>query len=456
MNTARSISNGTRILLPIGLTAIVCIALLIGVWLTARLETVVVNRVGASAALAVNHLLATDLTDSSVDHRTLDRSSINSRLHKSHVHGQLLSLVLWQKHTRKQLFGDSLYPAFEITSNAVENAWRGVITTHLDYDAYSTPFTRVSNPIRSTRDGRVVAVAEFSYTDPELTSQLRSIRMRLWPLIICLAASMVAFLLWTRLKIERGIALTKLDIDERARLALKIQSRLENIQSHNDAGLEPLLASTSRELLLMTKKDIEAALDRLKRLSQRPGIAHSHSDLELINDTLLESIREIKEISGGKSLPELARLSTSEIFKQAITRHEQRTDVNVCFSSTPLPVTVSPHLKICIYRFLQETLFNAYKHGKSKTAWVQANVKNGVLEISVYDPGCGFDLSETLRTSSRLGMAGLRNRVRNLGGDIQFDSEIGSGTSVTVTFTIAQDHRSNAVAVYDSPQILYT
>ena len=456
MNATRSFSTGAQILLPTGSVAIICSALLIGVWLSARLQTVTVNRVGAAAALAVNQLLAPTLHDTHGDRFKLNRPNIDSRLQNLQARGQLLSLVIWQTHNRRQLFGDSLDPAnFNIASDAVEKAWRGVISTHL-VNAHSSTITRVSSPLRSTRDGRVLAVAEFLYTEPELGALLHSMRIRLWLLITSIAAGMIAILFWTRLQIEHKIELTKMDLDERVRLAVQMKSRLENIQSQIDAGLEPLLTSTSCELLLETKQDIEVALSRLKRVYQGVSDEDSRTDLAIINDTLLESIREIQEISGGKSLPELAKLSLNEICRQAIGQHQQRTGVSVALTSNSLPVIVSPQLKICIYRFLQETLFNAYQHGKSTTASVQAMVKNDTLQISVYDPGCGFDPDETLRTGSRLGIAGLRNRIHSVGGDIQFDSEIGLGTRVTVKFTVAHDLKSSAVTAYDRPQFLYT
>jgi signal transduction histidine kinase len=88
-------------------------------------------------------------------------------------------------------------------------------------------------------------------------------------------------------------------------------------------------------------------------------------------------------------------------------------------------------VKICIYRFIQEALNNAYRHGGGVQQAVRAASRKGHVRVEVSDHGDGFDPTEVRPTS--LGLVGLRERVDSLGGS--FDIKTGEeGTIVTMIF----------------------
>ena len=83
--------------------------------------------------------------------------------------------------------------------------------------------------------------------------------------------------------------------------------------------------------------------------------------------------------------------------------------------------------KTCIYRLVQEALNNAARHSGART--VQVNVKNAGDRVlfSVQDDGSGFDK----RTVRGLGLLGMEERVRRLGGNLRIDSAPGRGTAIS-------------------------
>lgn len=88
-------------------------------------------------------------------------------------------------------------------------------------------------------------------------------------------------------------------------------------------------------------------------------------------------------------------------------------------------------MKICIYRFVQEALNNAYRHGGGVQQTVRAVSHKGHVRVEVSDRGDGFDPTEVRPTS--LGLVGLRERIDSLGGS--FDIKTGEGgTTVTMIF----------------------
>lgn len=81
-----------------------------------------------------------------------------------------------------------------------------------------------------------------------------------------------------------------------------------------------------------------------------------------------------------------------------------------------------------IYRLVQEALNNVVKHAGASHVSVSAEQSDGEIRISVRDDGAGFDTGAT--TSGR-GLAGMRERIELLGGEIEVASGPGKGTEIT-------------------------
>jgi signal transduction histidine kinase len=84
--------------------------------------------------------------------------------------------------------------------------------------------------------------------------------------------------------------------------------------------------------------------------------------------------------------------------------------------------------RTCIYRVIQEALHNATKHAKAAHAYVTVRQEALRIRVSIEDDGCGFDT----RHQKGMGILGMEERVRYLGGVLQIDSHPGRGTSVSV------------------------
>jgi len=85
--------------------------------------------------------------------------------------------------------------------------------------------------------------------------------------------------------------------------------------------------------------------------------------------------------------------------------------------------------KIALFRVVQESLSNARKHSHATRVGVRLRFARGYVSVAVSDNGCGFDLAQA-RRKGRLGLSGLIERVRLLGGDIEIQSAPGRGTEV--------------------------
>lgn len=93
---------------------------------------------------------------------------------------------------------------------------------------------------------------------------------------------------------------------------------------------------------------------------------------------------------------------------------------------------------LCLFRIAQEALRNIFRHAKAETVSVSLAPRKGGLELIVADDGIGFDVNEPHGRPS-LGHASMRERVRQLGGELRIDSAPGSGTTIVAWVPFPRD-----------------
>jgi signal transduction histidine kinase len=87
-----------------------------------------------------------------------------------------------------------------------------------------------------------------------------------------------------------------------------------------------------------------------------------------------------------------------------------------------------------VYRVVQEGLTNIVKHARRPSdVSVVISRPDSTLQVIIEDNGCGFDVgAESAKTGSQrgLGLDGMRERLSLIGGTLEVESAIGSGTTI--------------------------
>ena len=91
-------------------------------------------------------------------------------------------------------------------------------------------------------------------------------------------------------------------------------------------------------------------------------------------------------------------------------------------------------VEVAVFRVLQESLTNVHRHSQSPSADVRMQIKDGTILLEIKDSGKGLpkDFLEETRESSRtlgVGLRGMRERMRQLGGHLELSSSA-LGTTV--------------------------
>jgi signal transduction histidine kinase len=103
-------------------------------------------------------------------------------------------------------------------------------------------------------------------------------------------------------------------------------------------------------------------------------------------------------------------------------------------------------IEICLYRVAQEALTNAVKHSGADSISLSLMIEDGYARLEIADDGTGFDNHEYTWVSpghngEKLGLFGMRERIRNLDGSLTIDSKPGGGTRVSAVLPLVEHNR---------------
>ena len=105
---------------------------------------------------------------------------------------------------------------------------------------------------------------------------------------------------------------------------------------------------------------------------------------------------------------------------------------------------VDPDVEIACFRIVQEALTNVLRHSNARRAIVDVQFGDDELGLSVRDDGCGFDPEAARRRvarGQRMGLLGMQERARLLGGELRIVSQAGIGTEIAASFPLPPERR---------------
>jgi signal transduction histidine kinase len=185
-------------------------------------------------------------------------------------------------------------------------------------------------------------------------------------------------------------------------------------------------------------------LDSLIGRSEQAQVAPEFvEELNGIQSSLQNAQKEVRAISTGLSLPQLAELSLTETVIRAVRAHERRTSGHVKLDVAPLPEQAALPVKITIYRVIQESLNNSFRHASGTNPQIRAFMDGDYLTLEVSDEGPGFVPQPAAIFNGHLGLAGMRERVESLGGTFSVKSEPGKGTQVAARLALRAEEGEN-------------
>lgn len=160
------------------------------------------------------------------------------------------------------------------------------------------------------------------------------------------------------------------------------------------------------------------------------------STITSICDQVFESVRAMMRLLRPAVLDELGLVSALEQMAEEWNSHHDET---ACHLSVEGEVdTIAGEIAINVYRIVQECLTNVARHAKATEVGVHLarDAENSRLRLEIEDDGVGFD-PEKVRQG--LGLLGIRERVRSLGGEMILAAGADGGSAVRIAIPLTNE-----------------
>jgi len=212
------------------------------------------------------------------------------------------------------------------------------------------------------------------------------------------------------------------------------RTELEALSARLVDAQETERRSISRELHDEVGQSLGALLVEVGRLeSAIPAGAtplKDHVDkIKSVAESTVDSVRNIALLLRPSMLDDLGLIAALEWQGREVSR---RSETEVEIQSVDVSETIPDEHKICIYRLVQEALNNVARHSAARNAKVTVEQKPDRILVTVSDDGRGFDPQRV----RGLGILGMEERVKRLGGKLAIDSKPGSGATVRAEFPL--------------------
>jgi two-component system NarL family sensor kinase len=220
---------------------------------------------------------------------------------------------------------------------------------------------------------------------------------------------------------------------QRARLSAKhtrAAARLATIEERNRLARE--IHDTLAQGLAAITLQLETADALLESRPERAQQAIRRA-LDLARSNLKEARRSVMDLRAAPlqnhTLPEALAALTQEACED--------TPVEMQYSYSPQPdfPALPTRLEVGIYRIAQEALANACKHAQAQHIDVVLTAESEYVRLVVQDDGCGFDPDQVKQVGTEgqhFGLTGMSERAKLLGGTLCIQSELGTGTCISV------------------------
>ena len=146
----------------------------------------------------------------------------------------------------------------------------------------------------------------------------------------------------------------------------------------------------------------------------------------------LEGLRRCAQNLRPRILDDLGLIPALEwMAEDLVKNYDVDANVEVKGDKQGLPADV----QLLLFRIVQEALANIRRHAKASRVWITMEFGDDKTVLTVKDDGKGFKIPEgmgDLASIGKLGLAGMHERARLLGGSLKVQSELGKGTQVVV------------------------
>jgi len=155
-----------------------------------------------------------------------------------------------------------------------------------------------------------------------------------------------------------------------------------------------------------------------------------------LTSRLTELDRELRELAHSLETKSVISRPLGEILHREIDTFSERAGVAATLEIRGEADSLSSAQRITVFRAIQEALANIREHAGATSVTVRVRARRSSIEVQILDDGIGFEVERALAKAAqrgRLGLVGIAERVRMVGGTFELESAPGGPTTLKLT-----------------------
>ena len=291
---------------------------------------------------------------------------------------------------------------------------------------FKDDFIEVFFPLYRQGTEEVIVVAQFREMTATLERDLWALTLSSWATVAIISSvlmiGMFSIVLEGSRTIERqGRVLSRRLAHSHARAAhhRELKAAAQNASRNVTELTDKYLRTIGTDLHDGPAQSIGFAVLKLDQVRRLAEVSQRNAIVSDVENILGGALGEIRAIATALVLPDIADLDLAQVVDHAVHQHVMRTDLAIAVENRLEAVQVAPEISVCVFRFIQEGLNNAFHHGLPDGQTVTAVTQVGVLKLSITNK---YVADQPSRCADHLGIGlyGLRARVQSIGGNFTF------------------------------------
>jgi signal transduction histidine kinase len=254
------------------------------------------------------------------------------------------------------------------------------------------------------------------------------IRGLIWVLLLAIGVS--ALTVWKITTLERRAQLHKQELESLSAELRHLSQALVQVQEAERKSLSRELHDEVGQMITVLRMELGAAEQRLA--SESAALSHVRAASTLAEQTL----RSIRSLARGLRPSMLDELGVGPALQWLVREFSKHTGIKVNLSTDGSMDRVPESYRTCIYRVAQEALTNCARHAKAKEVQLELKRSGNSLCLRIEDDGSGFDVNQP---ATGIGLVGMKERVRELNGELTIVTGPQKGTLLTVRIPLWEE-----------------
>src|SRR5271166_5215597 len=165
-----------------------------------------------------------------------------------------------------------------------------------------------------------------------------------------------------------------------------------------------------------------------------------------IIDRAIQQVRTMSHLLHPPLLDEVGLLSALSWYVDGLAK---RSGIETSLDVQPRDFPrLATEVETAVFRIVQEALTNVFRHSEAHKVWITLSHTNGMIDVSVKDDGRGIGkkIAEMRPDSVGVGIGGMKQRARELGGELRLRN-VPPGTVVELSIPCRSISRDSSAVL---------